>query len=130
MRKTGGGGTLLPLCYWRDATMMALTPEARDLYVRLLSYSADELTDGDVPTSMLNSIAAADASGTSALEELKAAGLICERERRTHIVEWETYNLPAADVEAIQIFRRSAGQKGGLAAAKAGHRGRFKGTAA
>jgi hypothetical protein len=110
IRPTGRAGTLLPLGWWRDTSMMGLSPAARDLFVRGLGWSADEKTDGNLPASIAAMLAF---QNPEAIAELVDAGQWTETSGGFHAREWATYNLSAADIAARHEARIAAGRAGG-----------------
>jgi hypothetical protein len=118
VKKTARAGTLVPLGYWRAADMMELSPIARDLHLRLLSYSADEVTDGQVPLAMVKSLIAASSDGEDGIKELRQAGLVQDQERVLFITDWHVFNLSHDEVEYLRTKRAAAGRRGGLSAAE------------
>jgi hypothetical protein len=117
-RKTARAGTLVPLSYWRDRVMMELSPVARDLHLRLLSYSADEETDGLVPTAMARALTAVGMDGDEGLRELRGVGLLEDHPRGLYITDWSVFNLSHDEVEYLRAKRAASGRRGGLKAAE------------
>lgn len=109
-------GTLLPLAWWKDPRTLALSSSSRDLLTRMLSYSADEMTDGRVPRNVAAMLVAADQlNGEAALDELINKGeLRVVSDDVLLLVRWHDFNLSRQQVEEMRAQRVAAGQKGGV----------------
>ncbi len=118
-------GSLLPLTWYRDPRIIALSDPAQALYVRLLSWSADQLTDGAVPRRVMDqqTVQLSPDERALVLAELASVGLVGVDAAGYFLVEWQAINLPRAEVEAIKATRRESARIGGLARAATAVRG-------
>jgi len=88
---------------------------AMGLHCWSISYSDHHRTDGFVPMGVWPSL-----GGTStAVKVLVAAGLWEPVAGGYRVHDYLDYNRSRADLEALEVQRRAAGQNGGLAKAKA-----------
>lgn len=97
--------------WWQDLRVLGLSVDARDLFVRFLSFAGGKLTDGFIPIAAVTLVAQGPADVV--LAELEQAAFM---ERRTDgwlIVGWQDYLRSAADVERGRAERARAGRVGG-----------------
>lgn len=97
----------------------------------MLSYCADETTDGRVPAgaaAMLKAASGEDAD--SVLDALAASGFVTPMDDGAiYLPSWADYNLAREDVEERRRLAAFAGKRGGRTRATTGPRatdGRFK----
>ena len=83
--------------FWRNPERHRLSPAAQALYCAALSYAADQLTDGFVPSYMLPALVAGDPGGAPV--ELVALEWWAAVEGGFVAVGWEKYNPTAAEIE-------------------------------
>jgi hypothetical protein len=134
-------GTLLPLGWWKDPRWQFPAAE-RDLFTRLLSYSADFLTDGTVPSSIVAGMAfaavgrggdspgaAGDAAHALTVDIVGRGLLVFDGDRDSYVIPRDVYaifNLTAAEVEAMKGQRAEAGRQRARSATRDPVTKRFK----
>lgn len=97
--------------FWMHPKIVAVGDNGAGLYARLLSYCGFYLTDGLVPSHMVEMIAAKNRKGLDALVEQQ---LIDRLESGAVVIrDYLEYNRSKAEVEEDKKQRRVNGSKGG-----------------
>jgi hypothetical protein len=100
---------------WCDPQYLSLSPEARDLFMRILSYCGQRLNDGVLGRAEVALAAAGQPAEATRLAELTAElcggdnPYMAETPTGWEIVEPFRYLRPRADVEAYRESRRAGG---------------------
>ena len=94
--------------FWAHPKVMAAGNEVAGAYVRLLSYCAQQLTDGVVTSDVAKVIA------TPALQrKLISFGFVERHDEGLVIPDYLDFNPSRAHTEEIRIKRAKAGRRGG-----------------
>ena len=101
--------------FWSNPTIEDVGNEAAGVYVRMLSYCGQHLTDGRVPASAAKFIACR----RKPLTALVSAGLLVRRGEDYTVVGFLDFNPSKDEVEERRKVRAAAGRRGGLAKARA-----------
>ncbi len=105
-------GTLLPLGFWHDPAYAALGSSGLHLLISATSYSADHLTDGVVPASIVKMLAAMTDQPEAAVRRVIEAGLVTVQSDGRWLLAPKAalMNLTAAEVEERREQKRLAGK--------------------
>src|SRR5664280_963629 len=92
--------------WWCNPEVLRLTPEARDLFVRLLSYAGMFDTDGVLTSAAADTVDRPTAKRRGLLEQLVACAFLSpEGDGGFSVVDWESYLLPREEVAARRAQR-------------------------
>ncbi|MBU2685791.1 MAG: hypothetical protein KKF27_21330 [Gammaproteobacteria bacterium] len=92
---------------------------ATGLFALALSWTADKLTDGFIPTNMVRRLAADVDDPIALAEKLVRVGLFEKREDGYQIHDYLVYNPSKEDVLKRRAERQEAGRRGGLRSSEA-----------
>lgn len=104
--------------FWRHPSLMMLSPAAAGVYARMLSYSADALTDGVAPASVVLGVLAGGCQQW--IDELVSSGAVEARGSDYVVVDYLKHNRSKAELDAYLERKKTAGKAGGKAKALAG----------
>lgn len=91
--------------WWRDERALALTPQARDLFLRLVSYLGEVMTDGAILSHAARLVAGGE---DDLLDELVEHGFLETAETGWRLVDWHRFLLSAEEVAQRKQQRRDA----------------------
>lgn len=91
--------------FWRHPRTLSLSLAARGLWVTLLSWSADQRSDGHVPVAAMQ-MACGGQSMARALEELRASGMVSDVADGYLLRDWSQHNTTRADHDSYKEQKR------------------------
>ncbi len=84
--------------FWRHPRTSSLTLAARGLWVSLLSWCADQRSDGEIPAHVVQMVGAADRRVDAYRRELESVGLLTiPRAGMFQLRDWEQHNITRAE---------------------------------
>lgn len=105
--------------FWMHPSILTAGNAGAGIFARMLSYSGCYLTDGLVPSAIVQSIVGKD---KAALTELERMGVLNVLDSGSvHITDYLEYNRSKQEVEADRQTRRQNGARGGRPKANGTH---------
>lgn len=95
--------------FWRHPRTSGLSLAARGLWVSLLSWCADQRSDGEVPAHVVQMVSAGDKRADVYREELERAGLLATaRENVLQLRDWSQHNITRQGHDEYKERKRNA----------------------